>query len=337
MLTYRIPLNLFAVGFGISGLAETWRTAAAAGSVPQWIGDGILALGAVAWAGTLTLYVAWAARHRVLARADLVGPVTAPLASLVLITPLVLAAQGIAPHAHAVGVVVIDVLIALVVAYGAWFTGQLIDREYHFDQLHPGYFLPTVAGRLIASAAAAEAGQHRLGEVLFGYGITCWFILGSMILARLFFRPSLPAAVTPTIAIEVAPAAVASLAHFALAGPHLDSTVSWLAGYGVLMCLTQLRLLARFRRLTFSVGFWSFTFGWAAVATTTLHWIEQTQPPGQALWTAIVLAAISTLVVGIAVRTVLAIARHQLLPQTLAIAATTNTPSAAVTGTSNQL
>jgi tellurite resistance protein len=43
---------------------------------------------------------------------------------------------------------------------------------------------------------------------MFGYGIICWLIPGSMILARLFFRPMLPAAITPTIAVEVAPAAV---------------------------------------------------------------------------------------------------------------------------------
>jgi tellurite resistance protein len=208
----------------------------------------------------------------------------------------------------------IDVLIALIVAYGAWFTGQLIDGDYHFDQLHPGYLLPTVAAGLIASAAAAEAGQHRLGKVLFGYGIICWLILGSMILARLFFRPSLPVAITPTIAVEVAPAAVASLAHFALNGPHIDNTVSWLAGYGALMCLTQLRLLPRFRRLRFNVGFWSFTFGWAAVATTTLRWIEQTRPAGDPVWTALVLIAITILVAGIAAKTAVAIARHQLLP-----------------------
>jgi hypothetical protein len=106
VLTVPIPLNLFAVGFGLSGLAETRRTAAAAGSVPYWIGDGILAFAAAVWVATLDLYLAWAARHRDHARADLVGPVTAPLASLAVITPLVLAAQGIMPRAHTVGVVV---------------------------------------------------------------------------------------------------------------------------------------------------------------------------------------------------------------------------------------
>ena len=45
---------------------------------------------------------------------------------------------------------------------------------------------------------------------MFGYGMICWLILGSLIMGRLLFRPMLPAALVPTLAIEVAPAAVAS-------------------------------------------------------------------------------------------------------------------------------
>jgi tellurite resistance protein len=75
----------------------------------------------------------------------------------------------------------------------------------NLDRLHPGYFLPTVAGGLVASGSAAVVGQRLLAEMMLGLGLICWFILGSMILARLFFRPALPAALAPTMAIEVAP------------------------------------------------------------------------------------------------------------------------------------
>ena len=45
-----------------------------------------------------------------------------------------------------------------------------------------------------------------------------WLVVGSIILGRLFFGPRLPEALVPTLAIEVAPGAVASLAWFALNG-----------------------------------------------------------------------------------------------------------------------
>jgi tellurite resistance protein len=178
--------------------------------------------------------------------------------------------------------------------------------------MHPGYFLPTVAGGLVASACAAEVGQHGLGTVMFGYGMICWAILGSMILARLFFRPALPAPLRPTLAIEVAPAAVASLAWTAVHGPAIDTLAAVLAGYGALMVLAQLRLLPIYLRLRFGVGFWAFTFAWAAVATSVLHWIDETRPPGGAVWAWLVLAAVTLLVAGIAARSVLGLVRGTL-------------------------
>jgi hypothetical protein len=72
------------------------------------------------------------------------------------------------------------------------------------DRLHPGYFLPTEAVGLVASAGAAEVGQHRFAQVMLGLRLIC-SIVGSMILVRLIFRPPLPEALLPTMAIEVAP------------------------------------------------------------------------------------------------------------------------------------
>ena len=43
-----------------------------------------------------------------------------------------------------------DVLLALTVLCGSWFTGQWIYGPTNLDTFHPGYFLPTVAGGLLA-------------------------------------------------------------------------------------------------------------------------------------------------------------------------------------------
>ncbi|MEU4671553.1 hypothetical protein AB0F91_27135 [Amycolatopsis sp. NPDC023774] len=308
----RIVPNAFGMGFGLAGLAGTWRAAADAGLAPRWIGDVLLVLTALVWVTVLLAYGVHALSHSGMLRSDLTHPVLAPFLSLAVITPMVLAARGVEPHMHTTGKVLTDVLIGLVFLHGCWFTGQLIYGEYSFDQLHPGYFLPTVAGGLVASASAAQVGQEGLGRVLFGYGVVCWVILGSMILGRLFFRPALPAALLPTLAIEVAPAPVASLAWFELGDGSIDFVAQFLAGYGALMVLAQLRLLPAFRKLSFSIGFWSFTFAWAAVATAMLDWIAATRPAWQDVWSWLVLAVITLLVGGIAVRTVVALARGQL-------------------------
>ncbi|MFF1518769.1 TDT family transporter [Streptomyces sp. NPDC058305] len=315
MVAPRIPLNFFGMPFGLAGLAELWVTVGRQGHAPDTVADVLLAVAALVWLSTLVGYLRYVAGGRGRLMADLTDTVAGPFASLALITPMLLAAQGLAPHAESAGRIVVDVFIVLTVLLGGWLTGQWIYGPLVLDHLHPGYFLPTVAGGLLAAASAAEVGQQRLAQVMLGLGLVCWLILGSMILARLLFRPRLATPLVPTLAIEVAPAAVASLAYFAIDGDRVDAFAAGLAGYGLLMVLAQLRLLPLFRSLKFTPSTWSFTFSWAAVGAVTLHWIESGRPGGHLTYTYLVLAAVSALVGAVAVRTLIALGRRQLLPK----------------------
>ncbi|MDH6589929.1 tellurite resistance protein [Streptomyces sp. SAI-133] len=308
-----IPLNFFGMPFGLLGVASTWLTAANYQRAPRAVGEALLLLAAAVWLLITIAYFARAVRLRSLVK-DLTDPVAGPFASLCLITPMVIAAYGLYPHARLAGQVVVDIFLVLVVLLGGWFTGQWIYGGLDLDRFHPGFFLPTVAGGLLASVSAATVGQHRLGVAMLGLGAICWLILGSVIMARLLLRPMLPPPLQPTLAIEVAPAAVASLAYFALFGDSIDTVAAFLGGYGVLMVLAQLRLLPAFLKLKFMPSTWAFTFSWAAAVTVGIHWVERLRPPGAGAYTYVLLGLITVFVAGIAVRTVMAAVRRQLLP-----------------------
>jgi hypothetical protein len=142
---------------------------------------------------------------------------------------------------------------------GAW---RAISPVLGTPRLVPDVVAPMAAMLLsaaLAGYAAAEAGLHRLGEASFGIGAIRWLVLGSIVLNRLMFRRWLPDPLVPTLAIEIAPPAVAGLAYFALHGTVADLPACALGGYTVLMALAQLCLLPRYLRLTFSAGFWAFT------------------------------------------------------------------------------
>ncbi len=85
-----------------------------------------------------------------------------------------------------------------------------------------------MAGGLIAAAGAAVIGQRLLAEVMFGFGVLCWVLLSSIIMGRLIIRPLPPDPVLPTVSIEVAPPAVASLAYFAIRGDRIDLVAAFL-------------------------------------------------------------------------------------------------------------
>ncbi|MFJ5214578.1 TDT family transporter [Streptomyces sp. NPDC088354] len=314
MTVARIPVTFFGISLGISGLAGAWLTAAQQGHVPPEVGRALVAVAAVVWCGTLSLYLRYVLSVRGAFKADMLDSAASPFASLAVITPMLLAAQGIVPYAPDAGRFVVDVFLVLTVLLGGWYTGQWIYGPLGLDQLHPGYFLPTVGGGLVAAFSAAQVGQRRLAEVMFGLGIVSWLVLGSMILARLFFRPPLPPGLSPTLAIEIVPASMASVACFALNDNRVDRLSAVLAGYCLLMILAQIRLLPLFLSLRFTPGFWAFTFSWTTVAITALHWIDRGRPPGGLIASYLVLAAATVLVGAIAVRTLIAMKEHQLLP-----------------------
>ena len=125
----------------------------------------------------------------------------------------------------------------------------------------------------------------------------------------------LPAALVPALAIELAPAAVAGAAYFALTGGATDVMARALGGYVVLMALVQFRLLPIYARLRFTPGFWAFTFSYAAAGTDALLWISRERPPGATLCSALIILLITAFIAAIAARTVMAAARGQLLPK----------------------
>jgi tellurite resistance protein len=311
----RIPPNLFAIPFGLTGLGVVWATMSKYDRAPRLVADVLFAVAALLWLIMLVGYLRYVVAHRDTVRADLTDTVTSPFTSVVVIVPMLLAAQGVFPIAPTTGRVLTNVFLALTVVLGSWLTSQWMYGPLDLDRFHPGYLLPTVAGGMLGSAAASGVGEHQIAIAAFGIGLVCWLSLGSIVVARLMFRPSLPVPLMPTLAIEIAPAATASIAWFALNGDKVDVVAAVIGGYGLFMVLAQARFVPKFAKLPFMPSTWSFTFTWAAAAATVLHWLNDNRPAATGVYEYLMATAITVLIGGIAVRTVIALVRGQLLPK----------------------
>jgi tellurite resistance protein len=211
--------------------------------------------------------------------------------------------------------VLVVVFLAVTMVIGGWLTGQWITGGNKPDSVHPGYFLPTAAGGLIGANAAAAVHLHALAQASFGIGAICWLLLASTILHRLITRPALPAALVPTMAIELGVAGVAGTAYFSVAGRTVTFMASALAGYAILMALVQVRLIPVYLRLPFTPGFWSLGFAYAAAASDALVWLAIKKPPAATGCAIAAIALITAFVSWIAFRTVLLAGRGQLFPR----------------------
>jgi tellurite resistance protein len=242
-----LPANLFAVAFGVAGLAQAWSAVTQLAGASDWPGDVLWIVAAVIWLVTLAAYLANVGAQRRW-KTELSDPTFGPFTALIFIVPMLLGAR-LAEQARGAGEVVFGCGAVLVVLVGAWISGGWITVDGDIRRWHPGYFLPTAAGGLLAGGASAALGFTRLSYVLFGLGITSFVVLASIISLRLYVEPSLPRPLLPTIAIELAPPVVAGNSWFAINGGKVDTLAAILA------------------------GFWAFSFPFAAAVTYGVHWL----------------------------------------------------------------
>ena len=305
-----IPPNFFGIAFGLAGLAELWVFATPIWGFSDVVGRVMELVAGVVWLALVLLYLSKGANRLV---DDWRNQLFSPFIALAAIVPTLLAG-GLCDVNLAVGRVFVIVTSSITIAIGGWLTGQWILNEIEDESIHPGYLLPTATGGLVGSLSAAEAHIPLLAEAWFGIGIFCYVLTGSVILNRLILRSRIIPGLTPIIALEVGPPAVAGVAYQAIHPGPVDTFGAALAGFSILMILVQLRLIPMYRKLYFGPGFWSFTFPTAAVALYAVQWLQIGNPGALVAFTAIVVGIATAIIGAVAARSLLAISRHQFFP-----------------------
>ena len=301
--TPRIPLNTLAIGFGIVGLASLWATAAPALGIPAAVPVVLWFAAAVAWLWLIVAHAVRGSRSADSLLAQLKHPAQGPIAAIVPVVGMLL---GGAHHTvwPAGGLALAAVSFFAAVAFGGWILGFWHTGHLNPEAVHGAYLLPTVATPLVASTVAARLGFPGLAMAAFAVGIFFWVVLVTVLLSRLAFFPPLPDPLTPTLAILLAPPAVAGTAWFAMNGLRHDAVSTALLGLLAVMVVLQVFLVPVYRRLAFSLGFWSFTFPVTVAASYAIDWLIIAAFPGWQAIAAITAALATLLVAAIAVRSI---------------------------------
>jgi tellurite resistance protein len=162
----------------------------------------------------------------------------------------------------------------------------------------------------VAPLAGVRHAPIGLSWFFFGVGIVYWLTLAPMVLHRMVTEP-LPPQLKPTQSILIAPPAVAGLAWVSLGHGWADPVSRVQLAVAILHGLLLAGQARELARPAFAVGVWAYTFPLAALASALLaaqdgtSWIAR-------LTAAIVLAVVSTVALGVAVRTVVAVLRHEI-------------------------
>ncbi|MEV7132584.1 transporter [Arthrobacter sp. NPDC093128] len=300
----RVPLNTLAIPLGLAGLAQVWTVATSSLGLPFELGQAFWLVAAIAWIWTLAVHLYRGRSTDQPLTHQLTHFAQGPLAALLPIAAMLL---GAALHRTIpiAGTVLTLISLAAAAAFAAWMLSFWMRGEMPLESVHGGYYLPISAAGLVGALAAAETGPEWLAVGSFAIGIFFWLIISVLFFLRLALRPTMPAPLVPTLAILMAPPAVAAAAWLTISGGRPNHLFEGLTAMTALMVLIQVMLLPRYRALPFSLGFWSFTFPAASVAALAITWLHLLQPIAWQAITVGVLAAVTLLVVSIATKSIL--------------------------------
>jgi tellurite resistance protein len=310
----RLPPGLFAIVFGLLGLAGTWRRLA--GLEPGYsdtVATTILAVATALLELLLLLWVVKFVRHRADVQKDFAHPVHGAMLSLLPLTVLLSVALWVplypAYREAAASITFAALLLQGVIAWRV--VSRVATGEMPADMVTPALYLPPVGGGLIGALALHAVGSQGWAVLLFGMGLGAWALLEIRVLNRMFSGP-LPPPLRPTMGVEIAPAPVATLVA-AMLWPALPADVL-LIGLGI-SCAPLIAVLARWRWWTsvpFSAGFWSFSFPLAAFASVIVEAVRRGGWPVEVAYGAVIVA--SALIGYLVVRTITLLIRGRLLP-----------------------
>lgn len=310
----RLPLGTLGAGFGLCGLAYCWSVATPVLGLPRAISWSLWVIAAGTWLVLITAHAVHGIRVGVPLREQLRHPAQGPIAALAPATGTLLADELSSLSLNAGRIMLACSLLGSVL-FAAWLISYWLEGELSLEQIHGGYFLPTVAPGLIGAEVAADVGWQGLGWASFGIAIFFWVVIATVLILRLSTRPPLSNGLQPTMAIFLSPPAICGLAWFALNGGHVDAGAQLIAGITALFVLVQFALLPRYVRLPFSIGFWSFSFPAAALTADIVMWLSVAHVAGATAISWILLIAVTVLVASVAVGSLVLIAQPGWTPR----------------------
>ncbi len=268
-----VPVPLFAVGMGVTGLGIAWRHAAQVAGAPALVGEAVIVLAAVLFGVVGLLYVAKAVRHPAAVVAEFNHPIRGTFFAAISVS-LLLLAVGALPVAPGLALALWSVGAAAHLTLTLHLLGRWIIRNQDIHHSNPAWFIPIV-GNIVVPLAGAPLGQTEVSWFFFSIGMVFWVLLFTIVFYRIVFHDQMPVKFVPTLFILIAPPAVGFLAWTALTDGALEPMGRVLFHTALFLTLLLATLTRQFLRVPFAVSWWAYTFPLAAMTVATLDFAHR--------------------------------------------------------------
>jgi tellurite resistance protein len=307
-----VPASFFGIVLGLAGLGGCWRVAATVWNLPTWIGESLLAIAAGVWAILIILFI-W---KWMVARTDAIAEAQHPVAccyiGLIFVATLLIAIAAI-PYSRTLALGLACAGWIGHILFSVWRTGALWKGNRAQGATTAVLYLPAVAGNFVSAAAAGNLGYADIATLFFGAGIFSWLAIESVLLQRLYNGEPLPAAIRPSLGIQLAPPVVGCVAYLSINGNVADTFALMLVGYGLLQAAILIRLLPWFAQNAFVAGYWGFSFGVSALPLAVLRMLQHGLQGPVATLALPLFGAANIVIAFLVVRTLILLATGRLL------------------------
>lgn len=265
-----VPVGSFAVVIGLSSFTITFREVERVFGFAGNSAEIIALLAVLSFIIAAGLYLGKMLGHWSQVRCEFADPAEIQLFPTVTIA-LLLLALVIRPYVNAITVVLWPAaatlhLVLVIVIVKRW----MLDT-FEIEMFNPVWML-SVGGYLVAAMTGVRLGFVEVAWFFLSLGLVMWMIMFTIAIHRLTFCDRLPAALTPSLFILMAPPSVAFLAYLQLGDGRLDVLARVLFFTALFLAGILASLAPVFVRLSFSLGWWAFTFPSAALTMAALRY-----------------------------------------------------------------
>lgn len=303
------PVSFFATVMGTAGLALAWHKAHAVLGAPAVIGQALQWWALLLFVVLAAIYAAKLLRQPQAVRGEFAHPVKLNFFPTVSISLLLLAAAFAAEWPALAGPLwfagaALHLAFTLIVM-NSW----LHHTHYQIGHLNPAWFIPVV-GNVVVPVAGVSLAPVEISWFFFSIGMIFWLVLLTIVMNRLFFHEPLPARLTPTLFILIAPPAVGFIAWLKLTD-SLDAFARVLYYSALFLTLLLASNALRFFRLPFFISAWAYSFPLAAMTIATLAMSERLGGAFVVIG-GVLLAVLSLVLALLTARTAVAVARGEI-------------------------
>jgi tellurite resistance protein len=304
------PVAWFATIMGLAGLTIAWHRAEHILDLGFAVSPYLFWVAAASFGVLTTLYAMKIARHPAEVKAEIGHPVKlafVPSFSIALLLLSIASLQFLPQVSFALWLIGSTLHLALTLyVLASW----IHHTKYEITHLNPAWFIPVV-GNILVPVVGIQHAPADISWLFFSLGLFFWPILTALIFYRLIFHGSLPERFMPTLFIFIAPPAVGFISWVNLTG-GLDNFGRILYFVGLVFTLLVMTQIRYFTRLKFFLSWWAYSFPLAAITIATLLMYKLTGASFYAGLGSVLLAVVTLIVSGLAIRTVLAVLRREI-------------------------